>query len=121
MEDPAARSPHFNGGLARLGARLDWYWTLSPPGRAAFWATFGGWALDAYNQMTVGFVLPAVTGRDRRRGAVRAERRAGAGGHQLRALPRRGHLPAGDAREAAERVKLRQAKTCVPGAAQREP
>src|ERR1700716_507044 len=47
--------------LARLGARLDWYWTLSPPGRAAFWATFGGWALDAYNQMTVGFVLPAVT------------------------------------------------------------
>ena len=47
--------------LARLGARLDWYWTLSPPGRAAFWATFGGWALDAYNQMTVGFVLPAVS------------------------------------------------------------
>ena len=63
--DPAARSPHFNGGLAGLGARLDWYWTLSPPGRAAFWATFGGWALDAYNQMTVGFVLPAVIGRDR--------------------------------------------------------
>jgi MFS family permease len=59
--DPAARSPHLNGALARLGARLDWYWTLSPPGRAAFWATFGGWALDAYNQMTVGFVLPAVT------------------------------------------------------------
>ena len=48
---------------ARLGSHLDWYWTLSPPGRAAFWATFGGWALDAYNQMTVGFVLPAVTGR----------------------------------------------------------
>src|SRR3981189_168448 len=47
--------------LARLGARLDWYWTLSPPGRAAFWATFGGWALDASNQMTVGFVLPAVS------------------------------------------------------------
>ena len=59
--DPAARSPHLNGVLARLSARLDWYWTLSPPGRAAFWATFGGWALDAYNQMTVGFVLPAVT------------------------------------------------------------
>jgi hypothetical protein len=49
------------GVLARLGAHLDWYRTLSPPGRAAFWATFGGWALDAYNQMTVGFVLPAVT------------------------------------------------------------
>jgi MFS family permease len=47
--------------LARLNSHLDWYWTLSPPGRAAFWATFGGWALDAYNQMTVGFVLPAVT------------------------------------------------------------
>jgi MFS family permease len=59
--DPAARSPHLNAVLARLSARLDWYWTLSPPGRAAFWATFGGWALDAYNQMTVGFVLPAVT------------------------------------------------------------
>jgi MFS family permease len=44
-----------------LQSRLDWYWTLSPPGRAAFWATFGGWALDAYNQMTLGFVLPAVT------------------------------------------------------------
>ena len=59
--DPAARRAHLNSVLARLGARLDWYWTLSPPGRAAFWATFGGWALDAYNQMTVGFVLPAVT------------------------------------------------------------
>src|SRR5260370_24475406 len=59
--DPAARSPHLNAVLARLSARLDWYWTLSPPGRAAFWATFGGWALDAYNQMTVGFVQPAVT------------------------------------------------------------
>jgi MFS family permease len=47
--------------LGRLSSHLDWYWTLSPPGRVAFWATFGGWALDAYNQMTVGFVLPAVT------------------------------------------------------------
>ena len=55
---PAPVSP---GVLARLRSQLDWYWTLSPPGRAAFWATFGGWALDAYNQMTVGFVLPAVT------------------------------------------------------------
>ena len=55
---PPPRAP---GGLARLGTHLDWYWTLSPPGRTAFWATFGGWALDAYNQMTVGFVLPAVT------------------------------------------------------------
>jgi hypothetical protein len=40
-----------------LGLVLD----AVPAGRAAFWATFGGWALDAYNQMTVGFVLPAVT------------------------------------------------------------
>jgi len=55
---PAQRAP---GAFARVGAYLDWYWTLSPAGRAAFWATFGGWALDAYNQMTVGFVLPAVT------------------------------------------------------------
>ena len=55
---PAPAAP---GVLARLSSHLDWYWTLSPPGRAAFWATFGGWALDAYNQMTVGFVLPAVT------------------------------------------------------------
>ena len=55
---PAPPAP---GVLARLNSHLDWYWTLSPPGRAAFWATFGGWALDAYNQMTVGFVLPAVT------------------------------------------------------------
>ena len=49
------------GVLGRLSSHLNWYWTLSPPGRVAFWATFGGWALDAYNQMTVGFVLPAVT------------------------------------------------------------
>ncbi len=55
---PAPPAP---GVLARLNSHLDWYRTLSPPGRAAFWATFGGWALDAYNQMTVGFVLPAVT------------------------------------------------------------
>jgi MFS family permease len=55
---PAPPAP---GVLARLNSQLDWYWTLSPPGRAAFWATFGGWALDAYNQMTVGFILPAVT------------------------------------------------------------
>jgi MFS family permease len=46
--------------LAPLRSQLDWYWTLSPSGRAAFWATFGGWALDAYNQMTLGFVLPAL-------------------------------------------------------------
>src|SRR5262249_5096218 len=49
------------GVLARLNSHLDWYWTLSPAGRAAFWATFGGWALDAYNQMVVGFILPSVT------------------------------------------------------------
>ena len=55
---PALSAP---GVLGRLSSHLDWYWTLSPPGRVAFWATFGGWALDAYNQMTVGFVLPAVT------------------------------------------------------------
>src|SRR6516165_4062120 len=60
-EDLMAPPPRAPGGLARLGTHLDWYWTLSPPGRTAFWATFGGWALDAYNQMTVGFVLPAVT------------------------------------------------------------
>src|SRR5215210_8401694 len=56
-EQPGAAA----GPRARISAQLDWYWTLSPPGRAAFWATFGGWALDAYNQMTAGFVLPAVT------------------------------------------------------------
>src|SRR5262249_45743359 len=56
MEPPATPSV-----LARLSSQLNWYWTLSPPGRVAFWATFGGWALDAYNQMTLGFVLPAVT------------------------------------------------------------
>jgi MFS family permease len=55
---PASAAP---GLLARLGSGLDWYWTLSPPGRVAFWATFGGWAIDAYNQMTLGFVLPALT------------------------------------------------------------
>jgi hypothetical protein len=55
---PAPAAP---GVLARLSSHLDWYWMLSPPGRTAFWATFGGWALDAYNQMTLGFVLPAVT------------------------------------------------------------
>ena len=55
---PAAAAP---GVFARLNSHLDWYWTLSPAGRAAFWATFGGWALDAYNQMVVGFVLPSVT------------------------------------------------------------
>jgi MFS family permease len=55
---PALSAP---GVLGRLSSHLDWYWTLSPPGRVAFWATFGGWALDAYNQMSVGFVLPAVT------------------------------------------------------------
>ena len=55
---PAPAAP---GVVGRLSSQLSWYWTLSPPGRAAFWATFGGWALDAYNQMTVGFVLPAVT------------------------------------------------------------
>jgi MFS family permease len=55
---PAPADP---GVLARLSSHPDWYWTLSPHGRAAFWATFGGWALDAYNQMTLGFILPAVT------------------------------------------------------------
>jgi hypothetical protein len=61
--DPEARERQLSrpSGAHDLGTHLDWYWTLSPPGRTAFWATFGGWALDAYNQMTVGFVLPAVT------------------------------------------------------------
>ena len=53
--------PAAPGVLARLSSQLSWYWTLPPPGRSAFWATFSGWALDAYNQMTLGFVLPAVT------------------------------------------------------------
>src|SRR5437763_6532965 len=53
--------PEAPGLGARVHSQLEWYWTLSPPGRAAFWATFGGWALDAYNQMTSGFILPAVT------------------------------------------------------------
>ena len=83
---PAPAAP---GVLARLSSHLDWYWTLSPRGRAAFWATFGGWALDAYNRMTVGFVLPAVTAafalrgswaaRDRRLGDERCGRRHGRG------------------------------------------
>lgn len=55
---PAPAAP---GVFARVSSHLEWYWTLAPPGRVAFWATFGGWAFDAYNQMTVGFVLPAVT------------------------------------------------------------
>jgi len=59
MEPQSA--PAAPGVLTRLSSQLDWYWSLSPPGRAAFWATFAGWALDAYNQMTLGFVLPAVT------------------------------------------------------------
>src|SRR4051794_41189240 len=55
---PAPAGP---GALASLNSHLDWYWTLPAAGRSAFWATFSGWALDAYNQMTLGFVLPAVT------------------------------------------------------------
>src|SRR3954451_22695256 len=55
---PAPAAP---GVAARLSSQLSWFRTLSPPGRAAFWATFSGWALDAYNQMTLGFILPAVT------------------------------------------------------------
>ena len=57
----AQPAPAAAGVVARLSSQLSWYCTLSPPGRAAFWATFSGWALDAYNQMTLGFVLPAVT------------------------------------------------------------
>jgi hypothetical protein len=37
-------------------------------------------------------------------GAGRVERRAGAGGHKLRALPRRSAVPAGDSREAPDRL-----------------
>jgi hypothetical protein len=40
MERPPAQGAP--GAFARVGAYLDWYWTLSPAGRAAFWATFGG-------------------------------------------------------------------------------
>src|SRR5262245_3484552 len=57
----AQPAPAALGPRARLSSQLDWYWTLPAAGRAAFWATFGGWALDAYNQMTAGFILPAVT------------------------------------------------------------
>jgi MFS family permease len=44
-----------------LGAWFDWYWTLPRPGRLAFWATGGGWALDAFNQMSVSFILTPLT------------------------------------------------------------
>jgi MFS family permease len=53
--------PTAPGPRGWLSTHLEWYWTLSPPGRAAFWATGGGWALDAFNQMSVSFILPALT------------------------------------------------------------
>src|SRR4029453_13046712 len=59
MEPQSA--PAAPGVLTRLSSQLDWYWSLSPPGRAAFWATFAGWALDAHTKMPGGFVLPALT------------------------------------------------------------
>ena len=46
----AQPAPAASGVAARLSSQLNWYGTLSPTGRAAFWATFSGWALDAYNQ-----------------------------------------------------------------------
>ena len=45
------------GHLAHAWTGMD----AVAPGRTAVWATFGGWALNAYNQMTVGIVLPTIT------------------------------------------------------------
>jgi MFS family permease len=39
---------------------LDWYRTLSRQGRYAFWASFMGWALDAFDTQMFSFILVAV-------------------------------------------------------------
>jgi hypothetical protein len=55
-------APAASGVLAHLNSHLDWYWTLSPPGRVAFWATFGGWALDVCQRrwFAYGKSLPSI-------------------------------------------------------------
>lgn len=39
---------------------LDWYRTLAPPGRRAFWASFVGYGLAAFDLLTFTFVLSSV-------------------------------------------------------------
>ncbi|MFJ2807899.1 MFS transporter [Kitasatospora sp. NPDC087271] len=39
----------------------QWYRSASPGGRRAFWATFGGWALEGADAQIYGLVLPTLT------------------------------------------------------------
>ncbi len=48
---PASRSKLFT---------LDWYRTLSGPALHAFWASFFGWALDAFDFQIFSFILAAI-------------------------------------------------------------
>jgi MFS family permease len=39
---------------------VSWYLDLNPPQRKAFWACFGGWALDAMDVQMYALVLPVL-------------------------------------------------------------
>lgn len=39
---------------------LGWYRAAPPAGRRAFWATFGGWGLEAADAQVFGLVLPTL-------------------------------------------------------------
>jgi MFS family permease len=41
-------------------AAFEWYRQLSANGRAAFWASFAGWALDSYDFWVLSFALLAI-------------------------------------------------------------
>ncbi len=40
---------------------MNWYRDMLPDGRRAFWAAFGGWALEAADAQIYGLVLPTLT------------------------------------------------------------
>ncbi len=56
LEQTAPNAPSQQTGLFTL----DWYRTLSGPAVHAFWASFLGWALDAFDYQMFSFVLTAI-------------------------------------------------------------
>lgn len=53
------RSTTGPGAPGRL-ASFEWYRSLSGNGRAAFWSSFAGWALDSYDYQVFPFALVAI-------------------------------------------------------------
>jgi MFS family permease len=55
-----AGQPGIEAPTLRRLLSFDWYRSLSPGGRGAFWSSFAGWTLDSYDYQVYSFALTAI-------------------------------------------------------------